>query len=105
MRKLHLSVGGLSILAALSLAAWELYFFFYAGQRLLGPLDSKVGLFTPDRLGFNLAWLAALYLTFQLISIPFALPGAAHRFVGVLDGLASLIPLGVVVVVMFGKSE
>jgi hypothetical protein len=38
-------------------------------------------------------------------SIPFALPGAQNRFIGVIDGLASLVPLGVVIVVMFGKSE
>jgi hypothetical protein len=103
MRKLHLSVGGISILLALSLAAFEMYFFWYAGTGVLGPLEGKLGLFTPNRLGFNLAWVAALYLTYQLISIPFALPGAQHRFVGVVDGLASLVPLAVVVVVMFGK--
>ena len=105
MRKVHLSVSGFSILAALVLAAWELYFFFYAGPHLFGPLEGRVGLFTPNRLGFNLAWLAALYLTYQLISIPFALPGTQNRFIGVIDGLASLVPLGVVAVVMFGRPE
>jgi len=105
MRKVHLSVSGFSILAALVLAAWELYFFFYAGQHLFGTLEGSIGLFTPNRLGFNLAWLAAFYLTYQLISIPFALPGAQNRFIGVIDGLASLVPLGVVAVVMFGRPE
>src|SRR5882672_2097750 len=105
MRKLHMSVGGVSILLALSLAAWEMYFFWFAGSGALGPLEGKLGLFTPNRLGFNLAWLAALYLTYQLISIPFALPGTQNRFIGVVDGLASLIPLGIVVVVLFGKQE
>jgi hypothetical protein len=105
MRKLHLSVGGISILLALSLAAFEMYFFWYAGSHVLGPLEGKLGLFVPERLGFNLAWVAALYLTYQLISIPFALPGTQNRFIGVVDGLASLVPLAVVVVVMFGKPQ
>ena len=105
MRKVHLSVGGVSILLALSLAAWEFYFFWYGGTHALGALDGKLGWFTPERLGFNLAWVAALYLTYQLISIPFALPGTQNRFIGVVDGLASLVPLAVVVVVMFGKPQ
>jgi hypothetical protein len=105
MRKLHMSVGGISILLALSLAAWEFYFFWYGGSHALGPLEGKLGLFTPNRLGFNLAWVAALYLTYQLISIPFALPGTQNRFIGVVDGLASLVPLAVVTVVMFGKPQ
>jgi hypothetical protein len=52
----------------------------------------------------NLAWLVAGYLTYQLISIPFALPAAKGRFIGVVDGMASLVPLAVVLVVVFGKS-
>ena len=39
----------------------------------------------------------------QLISIPFALPAAKGRFIGVVDGMASLVPLAVVLVVVFGK--
>ena len=53
---------------ALALGLGELLFFFY-GENWEGPL----GLFTPDRLGFNLAWLALIYISFQLLSIPFAL--------------------------------
>src|SRR6267142_6568033 len=105
MRKVHLSVGGVSILLSLSLAAWEFYFFWYAGTHALVSLEGKLGLFTPNRLGINLAWVAALYLTYQLISIPFALPGTQNRFIGVVDGLASLVPLAVVTVVMFGKPQ
>jgi hypothetical protein len=101
MRKGRLSVAGASILFALGLAAWEVYFFWYAGSF---P-DLAVGLFTPDRLGFNMAWLAALYLTYQLISIPFSLPSAGNRFIGVVDGMASLVPLAVVLIVVFGKPE
>src|SRR5262245_19302593 len=93
----RLSVAGMSVLFALGLALWEVYFFCFAGSF---PL---LGLFTPERLGFNMAWLAAIYLTFQLISIPFALPTAAGRFIGVVDGMASLIPLAVVLVAVFGK--
>jgi hypothetical protein len=101
MRKGRLSVAGASILFALGLAAWEVYFFWYAGSF---P-DLAVGLFTPDRLGFNMAWLAALYLTYQLISIPFSLPSAGNRFIGVVDGMASLVPLAVVLIVVFGKPQ
>ena len=78
MRRGGLSSAGLSVLFALGLALWEVYFFW-----LVPSLDGTDGLFTPERLGFNMAWLAAIYLTFQLISIPFALPSATGRFIGV----------------------
>src|SRR5215467_13563907 len=101
MRKGHLSVAGLSVLFALGLAAWEVYFFWFAGS--FKNLEGTLGWFTPDRLGFNIAWLVAVYLTFQLLSIPFSLPASINRFVGVVDGMASLIPLAVVLVAVFGK--
>ena len=100
MPKHHLSVSGLSILMALALGLWEWFFFFYGGS-WEGPL----GWFAPDRLGFNLAWLTFVYLSFQLISIPFALRAARERFIGVVDGMASLVPLGIALVVIFGKPE
>ena len=50
-----------------------------------------------------MAWLVAIYLTFQLTSIPFALPSASGRFIGVVDGMASLVPLAVVLIAVFGK--
>jgi len=103
MRRGRLSVAGLSIIFALGLAAWEVYFFWYAGS--LRAMEGRLGWFTPDRLGFNMAWLAAIYLSYQLISIPFSLPSSASRFVGVVDGMASLVPLAVVVVVVFGKPQ
>jgi len=96
MRTGHMSVSGLSITFALLLALWEVYFFGFAGEH---------GLFTSERLGFNIAWLTWAYLSFQLISIPFALPTARTRFIGVLDGMASLVPLAVVLVVVFGKTN
>jgi hypothetical protein len=71
---------------------------FFDGGTWQGPL----GVFTPSRLGFNLAWLTLVYLSFQLLSIPLA-TGARQRFIGVLDGMASLIPI--VLVVIFGKPE
>ncbi|MFL6796920.1 MAG: hypothetical protein ACJ8F3_05860 [Xanthobacteraceae bacterium] len=101
MRRSHVSIAGLSVLFALGLAAWEVYFFWYAGS--FPQLDGAVGLFTPDRLGFNIAWLVAIYLTFQLLSIPFSLPSSFNRFIGVVDGMASLVPLAVVLVAVFGK--
>ena len=101
--KFPLSLSGLSIAFALGLALWEWYFFFVAGTPPLESVAARLGFFTPHRLGFNLAWLVAGYLTYQLISIPFALPVARGRFIGVLDGMASLVPLAVVLVVVFGK--
>ena len=52
----HLSVAGLSVAFALGLAAWEVYFFWFAGA--IPGLNGTLGLFTPERLGFNMAWLA-----------------------------------------------
>ena len=101
MRKSHLSVAGLSVIFALGLAVWEVYFFWFAGS--FTALQGRLGLFTPDRLGFNMAWLAAIYLSYQLISIPFSLPSVANRFLGVVDGMASLVPLAVVLIAVFGK--
>jgi hypothetical protein len=63
------------------------------------------GWFTADRLGFNLAWLAVVYISFQLLSIPFALRASKERFIGVLDGLASMVPLGVSLIVIVGRPE
>ena len=100
-----ISIGGLSITFALLLALWEVYFFGFAGEHRLGSLDGSLGWFTLDRLGFNMAWLAWGYLSFQLISIPFALPASGSRFIGVIDGLASLVPLAVVLVVVFGRQN
>jgi hypothetical protein len=105
MHKTHLSVSGLSILMALGLAVWEVYFFGFAGDRPFASLEGTLGWFTPDRLGVNLAWLIWFYLSYQLISIPFSQPTGQNRFIGVLDGMASVIPLGVVIVVVFGKSN
>ena len=102
--RMRFSLSSVSVLVALALAVWEYYFFWHTGQTA-GRADGSPGFFTPDRLGFNLAWLATLYLTFQLISIPFTLPAVSQRFVGVLDGMASLVPLAVVLVVIFGKPE
>src|SRR5262249_60151289 len=95
-----LSRARLSVLFRLGLALWEVYFFW-----LVPSLDGTDGLFTPERLGFNMAWLAAVYLAFQLISIPFALPSATGRFIGVVDGMASLVPLAVVLIAVFGKPD
>ena len=103
MRKFNMSVSGLSTSLAMGLALWEVYFFFFAGSA--GRLGGTLGLFTPDRLGFNMAWLVLVYLSYQLISIPFTLPTAGHRFIGVIDGMASLVPLVIALVVLFGKSE
>ena len=103
MRKGHLSVAGMSVLFALGLAAWEVYFFWFAGS--FKNMEGLVGIFTPDRLGFNIAWLCAIYLTYQLLSIPFSLPSGLNRFMGVVDGMASLVPLAVVLIVVFGKPQ
>jgi hypothetical protein len=100
MLKFNPTTSGLSILMALGLGLWEWYFYVYGG-RWEGPL----GWFTSDRLGFNLAWLALIYISFQLLSIPFALRASKDRFIGVLDGLASIVPLGITLIVIVGKPE
>jgi len=100
----HFSLSGLSVLLALGLAAWEVYFFWGAGRNLLGSLDGSLGIFTPDRLGFNMAWLVLVYLSYQLISIPFAMT-YREQIIGVLDGLASVVPLLVAAVAMIGHPE
>jgi hypothetical protein len=100
----HVSLSGLSVLMALGLAAWEVYFFWGADRGLMGPLDGKFGIFTPDRLGFNVAWLVLIYLSYQLISIPFAMT-YREQIIGVLDGLASVVPLIVAAVAMVGHPE
>lgn len=100
MSKVNPSVSGLSILMALALGLWEFYFFFYAGG-WEGPL----GWFAPERLGFNLAWVSVVYISFQLLSIPFALRTGRDRFIGVVDGMASLVPLGITLVAIFGRPE
>ncbi|MFM2444281.1 MAG: hypothetical protein RJB09_1467, partial [Pseudomonadota bacterium] len=50
-----------SIILALLLTAFEVYFFWFSARGALGPLDGMVGIFTPDRVGVNIAWLATLY--------------------------------------------
>ena len=102
-RTFHLSLSGLSIAFALGLALWEWYFFFIVSPPPVENVAARLGVFTPTRLGFHLAWLVVIYLTYQLLSIPFALPATSGRFIGVVDGMASLLPLAVVLVAVFGK--
>jgi hypothetical protein len=97
----HLSLSGVSVLMALALAAWEVYFFWGIGPK---GLDDTLGIFTPDRLGFNMAWLIFFYLGFQLVSIPFSI-GYREQFVGVLDGLASVVPLMIACIAIIGHPE
>jgi hypothetical protein len=99
----HLSLSGISVVMALGLAAWEVYFFWGAGRNLFGA-DGTLPVFTPERLGFNMAWLVYFYLAFQLISIPFAM-SYREQFIGVLDGLASVVPLIVAAVAIVGHPE
>jgi hypothetical protein len=95
----RLSISGISIIMALGLALWEWLFFFS------GNGDDPFGVSSPSRLGLNLAWVTFVYLSFQLVSIPFAVAASRDRFVGVIDGMASLVPLAVTLVVIFGKPE
>jgi hypothetical protein len=103
MRIFRSSISGTSMCLALLLAIWEGYFFWFAGRGVLGPLDGSVGLFSPNRLGVNLAWLVTVYLSFQLLSIPFSLAKHSDQFIGVLDAMASIVPLSIVLIVIFGK--
>jgi hypothetical protein len=97
MPKLNLSISGISIGFAIALAVWEVLFFFFGWEGFFSVL-------VPDRLGFQLAWLTTIYLSFQLVSIPFAQRASKGSFIGVIDGIASLLPLLIVVVVIFGRS-
>ena len=97
MRLFRISLGGLSCLLALALALWEIYFFWFGRSSVIGSADAG------SRLGINLAWLVLIYLSYQLLSIPFAIASSGMRFIGVLDSMASLVPLCIVLVVMFGK--
>jgi hypothetical protein len=96
MPKFGVSISGLSIAMAIALAVWEVLFFFFGWQGFFA-------LVVPHQLGFHLAWMTTIYLAFQLVSIPFALRASKGRFIGIADGLASLLPLLVVVVVIFGR--
>jgi hypothetical protein len=89
----------LSILMALALALFEFFFFFQTSG-----VEETTGPFGPNRLGFTLAWIALVYLSFQLLTIPLAV-GGRDRFIGVVDGMASVVPFGVSLVVVFGRPE
>jgi hypothetical protein len=94
-----------SIILALLLTAFEVYFFWFSARGALGPLDGMVGIFTPDRVGVNIAWLATLYISMQLLSIPFGQQHSGIRFIGVLDGMVSLLPLSVVLIALIKNQE
>jgi len=96
MPRFNWSISGVSIALAVALAVWEVAFFFFGWERFFS-------LFVSHSVGFQLAWITTIYLSFQLISIPFAQRGSKGNFVGIIDGVASLLPLLIVVVVMFGK--
>jgi hypothetical protein len=100
MEKERISVAGMSVLLAVGLAIWEIYFFWLAGS--LTSLEGPLGWFSSERLGFNMAWLASIYLTFQLLAVPFSVPTSTNRFLGVVDGMASIVPFAVVLVAVFG---
>jgi len=74
MAKLNLSISGLSIGLAVALAVWEVLFFYFGWEGFFS-------LVAPDRLGFHLAWMTSIYLSFQLISIPFALRTTKGRLI------------------------
>jgi hypothetical protein len=98
MPKFNFSISGLSIGLAIALAVWEVLFFFFGWEGFFA-------LVAQNRLGFHLAWITSIYLSFQLVSIPFAVRASKGRFIGVVDGIASLLPLLIVIVVIFGRSD
>jgi hypothetical protein len=95
------SLSGISVLLALALTAFEIVFFWGVGANALGPNGP---LFSADRLGFTMAWIVFIYLGVQLITIPFA-NTYREQFLGVLDGLASVVPLVVAAVAIIGHPE
>src|SRR5262249_16813766 len=90
MPRFNWSISGVSIALAVALAVWEVAFFFFGWERFFS-------LFVSHSVGFQLAWITTIYLSFQLISIPFAQRGSKGNFVGIIDGVASLLPLLIVV--------
>lgn len=92
------SMSKISICLALLLSVWQIYFFWLSGRSLMGPLDGVIGIFKEDRVGMNLAWLMLIYLSVQLISIPFTSGMTGARFLGALDAMASMVPLIIVVI-------
>jgi hypothetical protein len=70
--KYNLSISGISIAMAIALSIWEVSFFFFGWEGLFS-------VFVPNRLGFHLAWITAIYLSFQLISVPFIITAAFDR--------------------------
>ena len=99
------SLAYFSVILALMLTAFEVYFFWFSARGVLGPLDGVVGIFQPDRVGINIAWLATLYLSMQLLFIPFGQSHSGIRFIGVLDGMISLLPLSVVLIALMKSGE
>lgn len=98
MPKLNLSISWLSIGMALALAVWEVLFFFLGWEGFFS-------LVAPKRLDLHLAWLTSIYLSFQLVSIPFALRASKGCFIGIFDEIASTLPLLIIVIVIFGKPQ
>jgi hypothetical protein len=99
------SLAYFSVILALMLTAFEVYFFWFSARGTLGPLDGTIGVFQPERVGINIAWLATLYLSMQLLCIPFGQSHSGIRFIGVLDGMISLLPLSVVVIALIKSGE
>src|SRR5262245_34423747 len=54
MPRLNLSISGVSVGMAVALAIWEVLFFFFGWFAVAYP----------DRLGFQLAWMTTIYLSF-----------------------------------------
>jgi hypothetical protein len=88
-----LSLSGLSIALALGLALWEGYF-FRGGHASMGQLGRQpIGVFTPNRLGFHLAWLMGGYPDLPADLDPVCVAGSQrsmHRWRG-WDGVSDAV--------------
>jgi len=115
---LWLSLIVLLPLAALFLKTMELTFSQFVGiiasRRVLHAFQLSFGLSLAAAavnlvFGTIVVWALVRYrfprrrLFDAVVDIPFALPTATGRFIGVVDGMASLLPLAVVLVAVFGK--
>jgi hypothetical protein len=82
-----------SMLASLALSAWMIYFFWYSGH-----IEPWLRIFTPDRWGANMTWVALLYL---FIQIPMSAQTmfTRHRWtLALLDIGSSFVPIAILIV-------
>ena len=62
-----LGMSGLSTIQSILFATWVYYYFWIVPQRV-GDAKIWLGIFTPERVPFNMAWIAIGYLTIGVMA-------------------------------------